>query len=568
MSIMDKIFENRKEFLIIGLTGRTACGCTTAGKILKTPFKDLSLDSTFNSSDISNERRKDRIAYNYAKTNWKPFYYIKFSDIITSFLLQHKWDEVFIYLKNIYNSDYEKSINHIEKIKEIYSKWYEEFKTFDYLVQKPQRYENAKLVLDKMDTLKKCSNLIKKTLNTAEPELYTKVFQRIGDNVRKYGCAIPDNFSKNDASNLYALVERVNDVIKTIKESSEKRFVIDAIRNPLEAVFFKERYSAFYLFSVNCIKEDRHNRLIHLLKHSQEKIEEIDKKESCDLPEGTHELDVIVSQNIPECIQKADVHVSNPGDSINHSYVELTTQLVRYIVLIEHPGIISPTADERIMQLAFTAKENSCCISRKVGAVVVSENKKIAGIGWNDVPQGQVGCSLRNTDDLIQCLDEEAYSDFELRDLKFRKVANEIFKVDSFTKYSGLPKPFCFKAMKYKLDGEKNQIHTRALHAEENAFLQNVKKGGIAVEGGTLFSTASPCELCAKKAYQLGIRRIVYIDPYPGISEMHIFKSGEESSRPSVELFTGAIGQSYFKLYSPILSYKDELISRQLKYKE
>ena len=100
-------------------------------------------------------------------------------------------------------------------------------------------------------------------------------------------------------------------------------------------------------------------------------------------------------------------------------------------------------------------------------------------------------------------------------------------------------------------------MHTRSLHAEENAFLQLTKYGGVGIQNGILFSTASPCELCSKKAYQLGIKLIYYIDPYPGISQPHILSSGENPIE--VRLFTGAIGAVYSRLYQPFMSYKDEL---------
>lgn len=97
------------------------------------------------------------------------------------------------------------------------------------------------------------------------------------------------------------------------------------------------------------------------------------------------------------------------------------------------------------------------------------------------------------------------------------------------------------------------------MHAEENAFLQISKYGGQGIKGGNLFCTASPCELCAKKAYQLGIKHIYYIDPYPGISEKHILSFGRNSINPKMKLFYGAIGEAYIRLYKPLLPYKDEL---------
>ena len=107
---------------------------------------------------------------------------------------------------------------------------------------------------------------------------------------------------------------------------------------------------------------------------------------------------------------------------------------------------------------------------------------------------------------------------------------------------------------------DKNQVHTRSLHAEENAFLQIAKYGGASIQGGKLFTTASPCELCAKKAYQLGIKEIYYIDPYPGLSTRHILSFGK-SDNPKMILFKGAIGNAYISMYSSRIPYKDSKLS-------
>jgi hypothetical protein len=56
---------------------------------------------------------------------------------------------------------------------------------------------------------------------------------------------------------------------------------------------------------------------------------------------------------------------------------------------------------------------------------------------------------------------------------------------------------------------------------------------------------------------QLGVAKIFYVDPYPGISEEHIVNGG--INRPEMILFTGAVGRAFHNLYSPVLPYKDEL---------
>lgn len=213
------------------------------------------------------------------------------------------------------------------------------------------------------------------------------------------------------------------------------------------------------------------------------------------------------------------------------------------------------------MQIAYTAKLNSGCVSRQVGASITDVNFSLKSIGWNNTPEGQTPCSMRNLTDLLTSNDKSAYSKYELSDKDFRsslkKVQLKLDEIDFRKKLDGRNLSYCFKDIQNGINEDKNQVHTRSLHAEENAFLQIVKYGGIGMKGGKLFTTASPCELCAKKAYQIGIKEVYYIDPYPGISLRHILDCGTE--KPQLILFEGAIGRAYFHLYHPILMHKDEL---------
>lgn len=214
------------------------------------------------------------------------------------------------------------------------------------------------------------------------------------------------------------------------------------------------------------------------------------------------------------------------------------------------------------MQIAYTAKSNSGCISRQVGAVVTDEDYSVKSVGWNDVAKGQVPCALRSLDGLIQDFDNVAYSKYERQNSEFRFSANKkLIKLSNISELNGKNLSYCFKDIKNNLESSDksrgNQVHTRSLHAEENAFLQLAKYGGPGISGGKLYTTASPCELCAKKAYQLGIKEIVFIDPYPGIAKDHILEIGENP--PTLLQFFGAVGKGYHQLYEPVLPYKDEL---------
>ena len=151
----------------------------------------------------------------------------------------------------------------------------------------------------------------------------------------------------------------------------------------------------------------------------------------------------------------------------------MNTQLVRYVALALRPGLITPTRDERCMQIAFVAKLNSGCISRQVGAVVADQGYSIHAIGWNDTPKGQTPCLLRNVSDLLGGQDEISFSQYEKTDTKLRGHLETKFATRAtLSQQEGLQCPYCFKDAYNAVMRDKNQVHTRSLHAEENAFLQ------------------------------------------------------------------------------------------------
>jgi deoxycytidylate deaminase len=223
------------------------------------------------------------------------------------------------------------------------------------------------------------------------------------------------------------------------------------------------------------------------------------------------------------------------------------------------------------MQVAYNAKYNSGCISRQVGAVVTDQSFIVKSIGWNDVAKNQMPCKLRKLDDLVFDRRTDIFSDYERNkdatnsitkeQINFKSKAKELYEKADTDNLNGRHCAFCFKTLQNSLEGEKNQVHTRSLHAEENAMMQIAKKGGNGLEEGKLFTTASPCELCSKKAFQLGIKEIYYIDPYPGIARDHTLKNGikSEEHNPEMIMFRGAVGRAYHKLYEPFMSYKDEV---------
>lgn len=110
--------------------------------------------------------------------------------------------------------------------------------------------------------------------------------------------------------------------------------------------------------------------------------------------------------------------------------------------------------DLKYLRMAGIWSENSYCIRRKVGALIVKD-KMIISDGYNGTPTG------------------------------FENVCED----------------------------ESNNSKPYVLHAEANAITK-VAKSNNSSEGGTLYITSSPCLECAKLIIQAGIKRVVYSENY------------------------------------------------------
>lgn len=117
-------------------------------------------------------------------------------------------------------------------------------------------------------------------------------------------------------------------------------------------------------------------------------------------------------------------------------------------------GEKQPDFDKRYLEMARIWAQNSYCIRRQVGALIVKD-KMIISDGFNGTPSG-----FENV-----CEDEH-----------------------------GLTKPY-------------------VLHAEANAITK-VAKSNNSSDGSTLYVTSAPCMECSKLIIQAGIKRVVYSDDY------------------------------------------------------
>lgn len=122
--------------------------------------------------------------------------------------------------------------------------------------------------------------------------------------------------------------------------------------------------------------------------------------------------------------------------------------------------------DKDFMHLAEIAAQDSNCLRRKVGAIIVLDGQ-ITGVGNNFSP---VNCH--------QCKDVG-----------------------------------CIRIQQRIKSGEQQQL-CRAVHAEQNAIIDALNEGD-AVRGAIIYVTHQPCVICAKLLINAGITAIVYKESYP-----------------------------------------------------
>lgn len=258
------------------------------------------------------------------------------------------------------------------------------------------------------------------------------------------------------------------------------------------------------------------------------------------------------TQDIDSCVCNADVYLFN--NAISHTDTQnnrkLLEEVVRNVSLVMYPCLVRPTPVERCMQIAFSAKVNSGCLSRQVGAVVTDAQYNILAIGWNDVPCGEVPCAYKNLNDISSGADQDAYSEYELHNTGFRDRIAEY--INPSVNLRGLPFSYCFKNVHKDV---KDPMRSRAMHAEEKALALCSREA----EGGYLFTTSSPCEMCSKNAKNHKIKKIYYLEAYPGISQAQYTNSGDKANRAELILFSGAVGRAYMQMYTPLLPHKDVL---------
>lgn len=255
---------------------------------------------------------------------------------------------------------------------------------------------------------------------------------------------------------------------------------------------------------------------------------------------------------------KADFFVCNDGKK-----EDLRIKLSRFLNIVFDTAIHTPTRAESAMYKASSAAVNSGCMSRQVGAAIVSERGELIGIGWNDVPR--YGGGLYCEDDQF-VITEKGIEDHDCRCFKWggRVCHNETRRnaiVEKIIKRIAgseiIKKGKGENEVRELLGGTEIEYlieYSRSIHAEMEAILSVAREGRHSLVNATLYTNTYPCHNCARHIVAAGICSVVYIEPYDKslAIELHndaVTENPEDKKRVVFRQYDGVAPSRYLRLF-------------------
>jgi len=357
------------------------------------------------------------------------------------------------------------------------------------------------------------------------------------------GNRVREQTKRGEALALWA----VNDIAfkrAELEATAKKRaYVLDSLKHPDEVQLLRKIYGpGFYLVGVYSPRDKRFDFL-----HTSKGISEVSAN---NLIERDHHEDIPggFGQDTRETFHLADLFVSltNPAEARN--------QVTRFIDLIFGYPFATPTLQEYAMFHAFAARLRSADLSRQVGAVIVAKDEEIIGMGANDVPKAGGGLYWPGVND-HRDHDWGYDSNAKRRDQILMDIVQLVKKKSNVTTPSDDDLLLDIKeglAQSMVLDITE---FGRPVHAEMEAIL-SCARSGVSPRGGTLYCTTFPCHNCAKHIVAAGIKKVVYVEPYPKskAGELHrdSIQIDNETDRNKVSFvpFAGIGSRRFIDLFS------------------
>lgn len=240
----------------------------------------------------------------------------------------------------------------------------------------------------------------------------------------------------------------------------------------------------------------------------------------------------------------------------------LKSEVARFVEILFGFPYHTPTRDEFGMFHAQAAALRSADVSRQVGAAIATDDGDVIAIGTNEVPKPGGG--------LYWPGDKGDARDFQMPRIESqemrRATLGEILSRLMDASLLKIPRRAAKAGMGHLIDRvvplmKGTQLmgigeFGRVVHAEMAALLDAARRG-VSVRDLSLFTTTFPCHTCTRHIIAAGIRRVIYVEPYPKSHAEVLHRDAIVVDSPAVmegkvnfEPFVGIAPRQYMRMFS------------------
>lgn len=347
-----------------------------------------------------------------------------------------------------------------------------------------------------------------------------------------------------------------------------RAYIVNSLKHPDEVSALRQIYgNAFFLLGAYVEPDKRKHVLVHGEGGmSDEQAVELMQRDEAEGP--------TYGQRTRDTFHLSDffVHLMDRDEG---EIQQTQATLERFLAIIFADPHRTPLFDEYAMFMAFAAATRSADLSRQIGAVIARDDEILA-TGANDCPRAGGGTYWPYLDEKNHVVDVKGGRDYKLgHDTNHANKTEIIVKAIEEMKDAWRDRGEKTMAQEHReLSQEDWELlkvalksspidditeYGRVVHAEMDALL-TCARNNISCRGATLYTTTYPCHNCAKHLIAAGIRRVVYVEPYPKSKALEFhpdsafagFESArsDEENRVVFEPFVGVGPRRFFDLFS------------------
>lgn len=409
------------------------------------------------------------------------------------------------------------------------------------------------------------SKLIERFLNSdhSKKEEHVRI-----NSLMNEGTALREKTERGEAVALLAIAE-IKELRKSeLNDNAEKNaFILKSLKHPEEVKLLRAIYGkGFVLISVYAPRDVRVSALEDRITKSRNGVREEARGHAENLVEKDEsENGKSLGQDVKDAFPLADLFVDGRNKKA------LKTGIERFLALLFGYRFHTPNRDEHGMFHARAAAIRSADMNRQVGAAILNETGDVLSLGCNDVPRAGGDLYWENDPndarDFVLGVDASAEQRVTmLADLLDKLKNANVLKIAKSRNINDVVTELLSGKNKALLKNSSllNLLEFgRSVHAEM-AALMSAARLGIPVNGATLYCTTFPCHMCARHIVASGVKRVVYIEPYPKSRAKQLHQDSicvdpvsPSSSHVNFEPFQGIAPVRYFDIFEAADLRKD-----------